>query len=205
MKVIRVLLTALLIELGLTILTYRYDSDTVCSIPGHHLLGYPAPQGESEKQAGMKQALVEKTIAILESYNEMNDAKRAILPSVVDSAVRYSETHKLDPELVLAVIFAESRFVPDVVSSAGAKGLMQVLNPDFDHLPDEVLFDIDRNIEMGVIELAGYFEKLGSVMKALYRYNGMKMKTYPKSVQISKESYFYAIQVMDIYYDYKNG
>jgi len=138
------------------------------------------------------------------SSSEATRPRRAILPAVVDSVLKHSAEYNIDPELVLAVIFAESRFDPNVTSSAGAKGLMQVLNPDYDGLPDSVMFDIDRNIKMGIAEFAGYYEKYESVMKSLYRYNGMKMKSYPKTVKISKESYYYAIRVMDIYYLYKN-
>jgi soluble lytic murein transglycosylase len=39
----------------------------------------------------------------------------------------YAGEHDLDPALVAAVIYAESRFDPNVRSSAGAVGLMQVL------------------------------------------------------------------------------
>jgi soluble lytic murein transglycosylase len=39
----------------------------------------------------------------------------------------YADEHDLDPTLVAAVVYAESRFDPNVRSSAGAIGLMQVL------------------------------------------------------------------------------
>ncbi len=39
----------------------------------------------------------------------------------------YSEDNGLDPYLVCSVIFCESRFEPNAVSRAGARGLMQVM------------------------------------------------------------------------------
>lgn len=39
----------------------------------------------------------------------------------------HARNYDLEPELLAAVIYAESRFQPEVVSSAGAVGLMQLL------------------------------------------------------------------------------
>jgi soluble lytic murein transglycosylase len=39
----------------------------------------------------------------------------------------YADEHELDPTLVAAVVYAESRFDPNARSSAGAVGLMQLL------------------------------------------------------------------------------
>jgi len=41
--------------------------------------------------------------------------------------IAHARNYDLDPELLAAVIYAESRFQPEVVSSAGAVGLMQLL------------------------------------------------------------------------------
>ena len=53
---------------------------------------------------------------------------RTRYPLEYDNVVRaYANERHLDPTLVAAVIYAESRFDPNVVSDAGAVGLMQVL------------------------------------------------------------------------------
>ncbi len=53
---------------------------------------------------------------------------RARYPLEYDQVVRsYARDRDLDPALVAAVIYAESRFDPNVTSSAGAVGLMQLL------------------------------------------------------------------------------
>ena len=53
---------------------------------------------------------------------------RARYPLEYDHVVQaYARERDLDPALVAAVIYAESRFDPNVISSAGAVGLMQLL------------------------------------------------------------------------------
>ncbi len=55
---------------------------------------------------------------------------RARYPLEYDQVVRaYADERELDPALVAAMIYAESRFDPNVRSTAGAIGLMQIL-PD---------------------------------------------------------------------------
>jgi len=44
-----------------------------------------------------------------------------------ESIIKYSKINNLDPNLVCAVIYTESRFNADSVSGAGAKGLMQIM------------------------------------------------------------------------------
>ena len=53
---------------------------------------------------------------------------RARYPLEYDHVVRsYAAERRLDPALVAAMIYAESRFDPNVRSAAGAIGLMQIL------------------------------------------------------------------------------
>jgi soluble lytic murein transglycosylase len=53
---------------------------------------------------------------------------RARYPLEYEHIVRgHAENYDLDPALLAAVIYAESRFDPDVESQAGAVGLMQLL------------------------------------------------------------------------------
>ncbi len=53
---------------------------------------------------------------------------RSRYPLEYEHVIRaYADERGLDPSLVAAVIYAESRFDPNVRSSAGAVGLMQVL------------------------------------------------------------------------------
>ena len=81
----------------------------------------------------------------------------------------YAKKYRLDPALVAAVIYKESRFKADARSSAGAVGLMQLL-PDtargiaihtggtqFD--PDTDLLDVDLNVRYGCWYLRHLMDK----------------------------------------------
>ena len=101
--------------------------------------------------------------------------------------VHREATHAgLPPELVLAVIQVESNFDRFAISSAGARGLMQVMPFWLDELqrPDGDLFDIRTNIRFGCIILKHYMDReRGNHARALARYNGSTGKLwYPTRV-----------------------
>jgi len=92
----------------------------------------------------------------------------------------------LAPELVLAVIDIESRFDRFAISSAGARGLMQIMPfwPAELNEPEANLFDIHTNLRMGCTILKYYLDKEnGRLSPALARYNGSYGKSwYPSLV-----------------------
>jgi soluble lytic murein transglycosylase-like protein len=87
----------------------------------------------------------------------------------------------LPPELVLAVIDVESAFDRFAVSSAGARGLMQVMPFWLKELdrPDDNLFDIPTNLRMGCTILRYYMDRENDeYIPALARYNGSVGKSW---------------------------
>ncbi len=92
----------------------------------------------------------------------------------------------LAPELVLSVMQVESNFDRFALSSAGARGLMQVMPFWLDELnqPDDDLFDIRTNIRFGCTILKHYLDReKGNHARALARYNGsLGQLWYPKRV-----------------------
>jgi soluble lytic murein transglycosylase-like protein len=93
---------------------------------------------------------------------------------------------KLDPELVLALIHVESNFDRFAISSAGARGLMQIMPFWLDELgrSEDNLFDIDTNLRFGCTILNLYLKReKGDMRRALARYNGSVGKNwYPQRV-----------------------
>lgn len=92
----------------------------------------------------------------------------------------------LDPQLVLAVINHESAFRKYAVSSASARGFMQVM-PFWVRLigsPDHNLFHLRTNLRYGCVILRHYLDiEKGDVVRALARYNGSLGRfEYPNTV-----------------------
>lgn len=81
----------------------------------------------------------------------------------------------LKPEWVLAVIDVESDFRRFAISSAGARGLMQIMPFWLEEIghPEANLFDIQTNLRMGCTILSYYLGlEDGNLARALARYNG---------------------------------
>jgi len=105
---------------------------------------------------------------------------------ILENVHREAARAELPPELVLAVIDTESNFDRFAVSSAGARGLMQVMPFWLDELdvPDANLFDIQTNLRLGCTILRYYMDmENNQYSPALARYNGSTGKTwYPERV-----------------------
>ena len=103
-------------------------------------------------------------------------------------AVHYEATRAgLDPELVLGLIQVESGFRKYALSSAGARGYMQVM-PFWVKLigrPDDNLFHLRTNLRYGCTILRHYLDiERGNLFRALGRYNGsLGRETYPNAVR----------------------
>jgi len=83
----------------------------------------------------------------------------------------------LDPMLVLALINVESDFDHYAISSAGARGLMQVMPFWIDEIgePEDNLHEIETNLRYGCAILSLYLEKeKKDTTLALARYNGSR-------------------------------
>ena len=93
----------------------------------------------------------------------------------------------LDVSLVLALIQVESNFRKHAVSSAGARGYMQVM-PFWTRVigegDDSVLFRLQPNLRFGCVILRHYLDReRGDVFMALGRYNGSRgQRPYPDAV-----------------------
>ena len=79
------------------------------------------------------------------------DVSNLTVDERIENAVQlYSNKYGVDSNLVKAIIKTESNFDPNVVSSAGAKGLMQLMPENCRDLGVEDPFNIEQNIEGGV-------------------------------------------------------
>jgi soluble lytic murein transglycosylase len=108
-------------------------------------------------------------------------AYRLLYP-VIDreELTREANARGLDPALVAGLIRQESAFSPRAASSAGARGLMQVLpavgeeisrSLNYPFWRPVLLFDADANLQIGTAHLASYTKRYGALPRVLAAYN----------------------------------
>lgn len=132
----------------------------------------------------------------------------------IENAVEvYSNQYGVDSNLVKAIIKVESDFDPNVVSSAGAKGIMQLMPENCEALGVEDPFNIEQNIEGGVKHIKEYIDRYdGDVEMALMAYNGGPTRMMNRGVtsvediyKMPKETQNYVPKVMSYYRGFTNG
>jgi soluble lytic murein transglycosylase-like protein len=131
----------------------------------------------SEKKTGANNLTVQKAEAsasntALESNYQKQPSgpsePRILEKSITKAAAKYS----LPPELIKAVIRAESNFDAKAVSIAGAQGLMQLMPATAEELGVKDPFDIDQNVDGGSRYLREMLDRFnGDVKLALAAYN----------------------------------
>ena len=108
--------------------------------------------------------------------------RKALLTSIHYEATRAG----LDPQLVLGLIQVESNFRKYAISSASARGYMQVMPfwLKVMNRPDDNLFHLRTNLRYGCTILRHYLDiEKGDLYRALGRYNGSLGKPeYPNMV-----------------------
>ena len=89
----------------------------------------------------------------------------------MDLIEEYSVLHAVDPNLVMAVVQAESGGNPNALSPKGAAGLMQLMPATAAALGVENRFDPEENIASGIRYLSELLDRFKSVEVALWAYN----------------------------------
>lgn len=116
-----------------------------------------------------------------------------------DSIIKQmAEKYKLNPLLVAAVIKAESNGDARAVSTAGAKGLMQLIDSTASDMGVRDVFNPRENIEGGVKYLRKMINRFGDIKKALAAYNAgpEAVKRY-EGVPPYKETKNYVAKVLE--------
>src|SRR6266542_461261 len=102
----------------------------------------------------------------------------------------------LDPQLVLGLIQQESNFRKYAVSSAGARGYMQVMPFWLRQIgtPEHDLFTLRTNLRYGCTILRYYLDlENGDLYRALGRYNGsLGRADYPSAVRASMQRWLWS-------------
>jgi soluble lytic murein transglycosylase-like protein len=118
-----------------------------------------------------------------------------------------SDRYDVEPELIQAIIMAESSYNPRAVSKRGARGLMQLMPATARALGVEDSFNPEHNIHGGV----RYFRQLldrfgGDVQMALAAYNAgsRKVRQY-QGIPPFKSTRYYINRVVSYYNRYKKA
>lgn len=95
---------------------------------------------------------------------------------------KYSHENRIDPMLVAAVIYVESRFNTEAVSKKGARGLMQIMPETgqwaagklcIDDFDVDMLFEPELNIKLGTWYLSTLMKEYsGNMNLVIAAYNG---------------------------------
>ncbi|WP_228146223.1 lytic transglycosylase domain-containing protein [Acinetobacter sp. ANC 4648] len=127
---------------------------------------------------------------IQSAYSVSPNTANRIAPMIVQSADQY----QIDPLLIAATIRQESSYRTNVVSSAGAVGLTQVIPRYWQQSCPGDLFEESTNINCGALILAKYNQSAGSWKKALAYYN-VGPTGYNTNRKMKKQGKKYAKQV----------
>lgn len=132
---------------------------------------------EAESKAWLT-TMSERLKKHIPDQNERND----FLTTVHYEAIRAG----LDPQLVLSIIQVESSFRKYAISTAGARGYMQIMPFWVDTIgsKEHNLFHLRVNLRYGCTILRHYLDmERGDYFRALGRYNGsLGQATYPELV-----------------------
>lgn len=139
-------------------------------------------------------------------YTE-NDNDKTRIYAAVD---KYCEKYGVNKNLVLGIIKQESNFDANVVSHAGAMGVMQLMDFNCEAYGITDPYNIEQNVEGGVRHIKEYLDMFsGDVEMALMAYNGGPGTMERRGVKSSKDLYKmpeetqnYVPKVMNYY---KNG
>ncbi|MBT9595360.1 MAG: lytic transglycosylase domain-containing protein [Vitreoscilla sp.] len=136
---------------------------------------------------------IEERLAYLRWLGAMSDklkprkAERQTRIEFLETLWYESKRASLQPELVLGLVQVESGFRKYAISSAGARGYMQVM-PFWARLIGDGsvarLFHMQTNLRFGCVILRHYLEReQGDLFMALGRYNGSRGRSeYPDAV-----------------------
>jgi soluble lytic murein transglycosylase-like protein len=119
--------------------------------------------------------------AQLERYARRTGLTGAEIATLARTLVEEARRHRLDPQLVLAVVHVESRYDTYAVSDKNAMGLMQILPSTGEWLAarldvpwqgPQMLFDPVVNVRLGVAYLRQLLDRYdGNLPAALAAYN----------------------------------
>jgi len=174
----------------------------LCAVPPAHAGNQDEERLSDSVRASLQAAIADRAVPVLlfksgadNAHQWLSEMSRRLEGRIPDrkqrtellKTVQYEATRAgLDPQLVLGVMQVESGFKKYAVSSAGARGYLQVM-PFWTRVigePHHNLFSLRTNLRYGCVILRYYLDREnGDFFRALGRYNGsLGQPDYPNLV-----------------------
>ena len=119
---------------------------------------------------------------------------------------KFSRAHRVDPNLIQAVLETESNYQSQAVSTAGAEGLMQIMPETQRDLGLHEPFEPAANIEAGVRYFKKQLDRFSDLPLALAAYNaGPQRVLQYQGIPPYEETRRYVQKVLRRYQELKNG
>jgi hypothetical protein len=140
------------------------------------------------------------------SLDQFSESERARILAVQSIVADAAAEHQLDPALINAMIWVESRFDPKAKSPAGARGLMQLMPATAAYLAKRMgessarAYDPEFNVRAGALYLAEMKHKFGDEQLAVAAYHagpGNVKKWVDSGQQFPAYSQAYVAKVME--------
>ena len=121
---------------------------------------------------------------------------------------RHAQFHGIDPNLIKAVMKAESNFNPNAMSHKGAQGLMQLMPDTARLMKVDNPWDPDENIRGGTKYLKYLDDTFGGnldLVMAAYNAGPARVKEHNMSIPPYEETRTYVQRVKSYYYSFKKN
>ncbi|MER0280832.1 lytic transglycosylase domain-containing protein [Clostridioides difficile] len=140
-------------------------------------------------------------------FIDVDTKDKSVKTRIENTVEQASKKYNIDANLIKAIIKVESDFNPNTVSSAGAKGLMQLMPENCRDLGVTDPFNIEQNIDAGTRHIKEYIDMFGgSIEMGLMAYNGGPGRMKSRGVEsisdlykMPKETQNYIPKVMKYY------
>lgn len=154
-----------------------------------------------------KAQFIDYYLPIVTEYAKSEITAKRILSAVYENSAQYD----LEPELILSVIMVESEFNPKAYSSVGAIGLMQIMpvtgiyvgrSLGYSIKNENDLYNIEKNIKIGVVFLKECIDRLGEHRGLGYYYAGRHSQHYNRyTMKIAAAKEFWTTDVASLTYN----
>lgn len=145
----------------------------------------------SKQLDNYEKLLREKKITVVPAIMKLRpQLDKRVAQQISDSIIKYSRKYQIPPEFIVWLIKRESRFNVLAVSKMGAIGLMQVMPKAHRDKMEQLkigkaeLYHIDNNVHLGSRILREYYDKTGSIDKALKKYVGGSHPSYTNDILV---------------------